>query len=134
MASLPMDFSATLEAFRQPLPVLVYDQEGAYTDGVWEWGEKVRRPEPIKAIVLSLGLEELSLYREGNVGEGGIAVHTQETLYFSDILTGAVSDRQSFVEYMGRTYRVVGDGYISGPQSLTGNASFKCYHALRFIE
>lgn len=134
MSSLPMDFSPTLEAFRQPLPVVVSDAEGVYIDGVWEWGEPVQRALPIKAIVLSLGMEQLAFYQEGNVAEGGIAVLTREPLYFTDILTGTVSDRQSFVEYQGRTFRVVGDGFISGPISLVGNASFKCYHCLRWIK
>lgn len=139
---VPMTFNATLKAFRSPLPIHVYDCEGQYIDGVWEWGEKLWRTKEngdnrkIRAIALQITLQIIQFYKEGTFTNGGIALLTKEPFTVSDIADGGEQNIQSFVTYQGYTFRVVGDGFISamGIPSLVGNAKFKCYHCARYIE
>ena len=136
---MTMNFSRTLARFASPLPIYIDDLEGTYANpehpGEWRWGEPVRRPNGIQAIVLALSPQTLSFYKEGNVADGGIALLTQEFLYFTDIHAPSVElNKQSIVRYQNRKFRVVGDGFISGWNSLDGNANFHCYHCLRYIE
>lgn len=134
-----MDFTNTLEAFYSPLPVYVEDVTGTYDAperaGIWTWGEPVRREKPILAIVLQLTYQQLDLLNEGNVSAGGIAVHTQTDLYFTDVeADGVEGDVQSYIVYQGYRFRVIGTGFISAPFSLVGNANFKNYVALRALD
>lgn len=140
--SLTMDFSATLDAFYSPLDIQVEDVKGAYVDGEWIWQTPVTRmnaagtaPLKLQAIVLQLSLQSLFFYKEGNVSDGGIALLTQTPLYFTNIDNTGELNVQSYVLYQNMRFRVIGDGFISGPlASLTGNANFKCYHCLRDIQ
>lgn len=144
--TLTMDFSATLDAFTTPLAVYVDDMEGTYenpeTPGEWIWSEPKRRtladgitPKAIRAIMLALSVQTLFFYKEGNVSDGGIALLTQEQLYFTNIHQPAKElNKQSLVIYQDRRFRVVGDGFISNWTSLVGNANFHCYHCLRYVE
>jgi hypothetical protein len=142
-----MDFSTTLNAFSSPLPIYVDDMEGGYDidpdrPGVWVWGPMVRRtqadgvtPRPIQSIMLALTVQQLSLYQEGNVSQGGIALLTQEQLFYTNIRQPTVEEnKQSIVTYQDLLFRVVGRGFISDIASLTGNANFKVYHALRWVQ
>lgn len=141
-----MDFTTTLDAFSTPLQVYVDDMEGNYSDdnapGEWKWGDPIRRtmadgvtPRPIKAIMLALSVQQLYFYQEGNVSDGGIALLTQELLYFSNIRQPTMEqNKQSLVIYQDMRFRVVGDGFISQYTGLVGNANFHCYHALRYIQ
>lgn len=136
---LPMDFTQTLEAFYTPLPVYIDDMTGSYNNddrpGEWVWAAPVRRANPIAAIVLELSMQELAFYKEGQVSQGGIAVITQERLYYSNIVAGnAEQNIQSLVTYQDEVFRVVGDGYTTGYDSLIGNSNFHVYHCLRFIQ
>lgn len=136
---MTMDFSNTLSRFASPLNIYVDDMEGTYEDpeypGQWQWGETVRRERPISAIALALSTFTLSLYKEGNVAEGGIALLTQARLYFTDIYSPTMEmNKQSIVTYQYRKFRVVGDGFISDWTALVGNANFHCYHCLRYIK
>lgn len=142
---MTMDFSETLTAFATPLPIYVDDMEGTYSDperpGEWVGGELVRRmnktgtkPLLLRTIVLSLSVQTLFFYKEGNVSDGGIALLTQERLYFTDIYSPSEEqNKQSIVTYQDRRFRVVGDGFISGWENLIGNGNFHCYHCLRYI-
>lgn len=137
--SLTMDFSITLDAFATPLSLYVEDREGTYDSperpGEWVWFPVVQRPAPIKTIVLALSLQQMALYKEGNVTEGGIALLTQEQLYYTNITTPYTEqNKQSFVLYQRMRFRVVGDGFISDYNSIVGNGNFHCYHALRYLE
>lgn len=137
-----MDFSATLEAFASPLNINVEDVEGSYVDGEWQWQEPVLRmnkagtaPLKLKTIILALSVQTLFFYKEGNVSDGGIALLTQTPLYFTNINNAEELNVQSYIIYQNMRFRVVGDGFISGPfASLVGNANFKCYHCLRDIQ
>ena len=131
--SLTMDFSTTLEAFASPLSIYVEDVEGHYVDGIWQAGEPVRREKPIASIMLALSVQTLFFYKEGSVSDGGIALLTQEELFFTNINNEGEINKQSYVIYQNMRFRVVGDGFISGWSILVGNANFKCYHALRDI-
>lgn len=131
--SLPMDFSTTLQAFATRAPINVFDVTGEYIDGEWVWAEPIMRPKKIRAIVLALSVQTLFFYKEGNVSDGGIALLTQEQLFFTNINNTGASDTQTYVEYQNMRFRVVGDGFISQWNSLIGNANFKCYHCLRDI-
>jgi len=138
-----MDFSDTLEAFASPLPIYVDDSTGQYIAGEWVWGPLVRRmvevapgvfePKRIRAVALMLGPETLFYYAHGNASSGGLALLTQEELFFSDVDAAGERNVQSFVEYQGLKFRVNGDGFTSGP-ALAGNANFRCYHCLRYVE
>lgn len=137
---MTMDFSDTLDAFASPLPIYVDDVEGQYIDAEWTWGDAVRRldkngnPKRLQAIVLALSVQTLFFYGEGNVSDGGIALLTQEQLYFTNVTNAGPEDRQTYIIYQNMRFRVVGDGFISQWNSLIGNANFKCYHCLRAIE
>lgn len=128
-----LDFTRTLNAFASPLPLIVQDTVGYFRRGVWETSEPVAREKPIKAIVLHLNLQQLDILTEGSASAGGIAVLTQDLLYFTDPKYEGVSNQQSYVVYQGLRYRVVGEGLTSGP-GLLGNANFNVYHCLRIIE
>lgn len=143
---MTMDFSETLYAFATPLPVYVDDMEGTYSDpehpGEWIWAKPIRRmnkagtgPLLLRTIVVSLTVQTLYFYKEGNVSDGGIALLTQERLYFTDIRTPYEEhNKQTLITYQDRRFRVVGDGFISGWDNLIGNGNFHCYHCLRYVE
>lgn len=144
--SLTMDFSSTLDAFASPLNIYVDDMEGTYENpdspGEWVWSAPVRRmnkagtsPRRLRSILLTLSVQTLFFYKEGNVSDGGIALLTQEQLFFTNIHQPMVEqNKQSIITCNDMRYRVVGDGFISGWENLVGNGNFHCYHALRYVE
>ena len=137
--SLTMDFSSTLEAFASPLSIIVEDMTGGYDNedspGEWIWGEPIQRETPIRAIALALSVQTLFFYKEGNVSDGGIALLTQDELFFTNIHQPTIEqNKQSIITYQNLKFRVVGDGFIASWQSLIGNGNFHCYHCLRYIQ
>ena len=127
MSVLPMNFDSVLQTFRSPLPVTAIDTTGGYVDGEWVETEPVPRSKPLAAIVLAMQPARLELYKEGDSSASGITLHTKETLYFTDINDAGQEQRQSYVEYQGYRFRVVGTGFI------LGNTNFNLYDAVRFF-
>ena len=127
MSSLPMNFDTVLQTFGSPLPVPVLDTVGSYVDGEWTEADPVPRPKPLSAIVLAMPPARLELYKEGDSSAAGITLHTKETLYFTDINNAGQEQRQSYVEYQGYRFRVVGTGFM------LGNTNFNLYEAVRYF-
>lgn len=132
---LPMNFSRVIRRFAMPLPVAVYDVTGGYEAGEWKWAEPVLRRENLEAVVLQLSVEQLQLYQEGNIADGGIALLTSEPMHISGAHREdeTEKDTQSFVLYQGQKWRVVGDGFLSGIGNV-GNTTTHCWHCLRWFE
>lgn len=114
MMGLPLDFAMVVEALGLPGGVRVWDSEGQHVDGVWREGEGEAREEAVGTIVLTAPTARLGLRREGETSDSGIWLYTREVLYFSDVGTGGVEGRQSYVEYQGYRYRVTGSGFLGG--------------------
>jgi len=127
MSILPLRFDAVLQAFGTPLPVIVSDTTGAYVDGEWTESEPVPRPHPLRAIVLAMTPARLELYQEGESSAAGITLHTTETLHFTDVNNAGQEQRQSYVDYQGYRFRVVGTGFMHG------NANCNLYEAVRYF-
>jgi hypothetical protein len=128
-----MNFNGTLRAFQNVLPVDIYDVTGSYQHGVWEWGQEVKRANGISGIILSMDKETLSFFGEGYVTLGGIVIHTQGVLYFTDIEVSDEQNKQSFVVWQRYRFKVVGTGLMSNPVTLSGNANFSVYYCLRSV-
>lgn len=126
---LPLQFSTPLLSFASRLPVTVFDTVGSYEEGQWIESEPVQREDPLTAIVLAMSVTTLEFYREGSSSAMGITLHTQENLYFTDVTSSPTGQelRQSYVEYEGYRFRVVGTGLMRG------NAGFNLYHCVRYI-
>lgn len=125
--SLPMNFDTVLRTFGTPLPVTVLDTTGSYVDGEWAEADPVARPKPLPAIVLAMSPAKLEQYKEGDSSAAGISLHTKEKLYFTDINNAGQEQRQSYVEYQGYRFRVVGTGFM------LGNTNFNLYEAVRYF-
>jgi len=125
MSILPMNFDAVLAAFQHPALLPCTDTIGSYVDGQWQEEDAGNRE--IKAIVLAMPVAKLEFYKEGDASAAGIILHTKNTLYFSDIDNAGQEQRQSYIEYQGYRFRVVGTGFM------LGNSNFNCYEALRFF-
>lgn len=127
MSQLPLDFSDVLDAFQTPAPVLTREITGARAeDGTWngpatEWRE-------IKAVVFQANLEELQIIAEGEIADGAITLHTTEEMFFTTEVAAGVVDKQSFVRYQGRDFRVIAEGFM---HPLAG---YRTYHAVRYNE
>ena len=132
---LPMDFSDVISKFATPLPVEVYDVTGGYEFGEWKWQEPVLRRRNLETVVLQLSIEQLQLYQQGNIADGGIALLTNEPMHISGAhrQDEGGADTQSFVVYQGQKWRVVGNGFLSGPGNV-GNTTTHCWHCLRWFE
>jgi len=134
-----MDLSNVVRNFASPLPVEVYDVTGAYETGEWKWGEPVLRIANLTAVVLQLSLEQLQMYQEGNLSDGGISLLTDVPMHISGSFrddAGTDTDEtgiQSFVIYQGQKWRVVGDGFLSGMGNV-GNTTTHCWHCLRWYK
>jgi hypothetical protein len=128
---LPMDFSNTLNAFSSPLPISVVDETYARTN----YQDEVTNSDPrtIHGIILALSEQELAFYNQGSVPQAGLAIITQDTLYFVDAKVNSEQKVQSYVTYQGTQFRVVGNGFISNA-SLLGNANFHVYNAVRYLQ
>ncbi len=126
--NLPMNFDTVLRTFGTPLPVNVLDTIGSYTDGEWAESDPATRPTPLPAIVLAMSPARLELYKEGDSSAAGISLHTKETLFFTDINNAGQEQRQSYVEYQGYRFRVVGTGFM------LGNTNFNIYEAIRYFK
>jgi hypothetical protein len=127
---MPMDFSIVLDTFASPLPITVTDTVGAYVDGRWTLTES--EPRTITGIVLATVPDALQFLKEGESSQPGIAIHTRDTLYYSDIDDSAPDGqetRQSFVTYDGLKYRVNGSG-----TTFSGNVTSSIYNAVRWFE
>lgn len=125
--NLPMNFDTVLRTFGTSLPVMVLDTTGSYADGEWAESDPVARPKPLSAIVLAMSPARLEQYKEGDSSAAGISLHTKETLYFTDINNAGQEQRQSYVEYQGYRFRVVGTGFM------LGNTNFNIYEAVRYF-
>ena len=134
MSRLPMDFRRVLRRFKSPLPVYVDDAEGGYLNGIWQFGEWVRRPDPLNCIVLETYSKGVEYLGRGTATDAGISVITQDTLYFTDAESQTEENRQSFVTYKGAVYRVQDDANLSGHETLTGNTNVNIYHCVRYLE
>ena len=128
-----MNLSGVVSRFATPLPVEVYDVAGEYVSGEWVWGEPVLRVKNLKAVVLQLSIEQLQMYQEGNISDGGIALLTSEPMCVSGVHQEYDTGVQSFVMYQGQKWRVVGDGFLSGPDNV-GNTTTHCWHCLRWFK
>lgn len=129
MPALPMNFDAVLSAFRHPSPIPVYDTTGEYVDGEWTETDPVLRGD-ISAIVLAMKTADLEFYREGYSTDSGISLHTKDTLFWTDINSRpeGQESRQSYVDYQGYRFRVVGTGFMFG------NTNFNIYHCVRYVK
>ena len=131
---LPMDFTDVVSEFATPISVELYDVTGWYESGEWQWGEPVLRVGNLTTIVLQLSVEQLQVYQEGNISDGGIALLTNEPMYISGSHREDVyPDIQSFVTYQGQKWRVVGDGFLSGSSNI-GNTTTHCWHCMRWFK
>lgn len=127
MSRMPMNFSSVLRTFGTPLPVTVLDTTGSYVDGEWIETDPLPRPKPLAAVVFAMPVDKLEFYKEGDSSAAGITLHTKETLYFADINSAGQERRQSYVEYQGYRFRVVGTGFM------LGNTNFNLYEAVRYF-
>lgn len=127
MSRLPINLGPVLAALGHPMPVAVRDSGGgAYLGGRWT-------PEPetlrqIRAVVLQMRQQELEILGHGQISGGGIVLHTKAELYFADV-TGdgrQAQTRQSYVDYQGYAFKVVGSGFM------LGNTNINTYQALRY--
>lgn len=127
MTILPFNFTNAVAALAHPAPLTVRDTGGgAYVKGRWTAEpESIRR---MQAIVLQMRPEELQILEEGNISGGGIILHTGAELYFADAAGqgNTVQSRQSYVEYQGYTFKIIGTGFMMG------NANFNTYRAVRY--
>lgn len=121
---IPMDFSSVLGAFGQTVHVTDVTEETI--NGIYQPGESTERT--VFGIVLAMTIEQLQFLTEGESSTGGITVTTSDTLYFSDINTGGQEKRQSYVDYMGYRYRVIGSGLMQK------NTLHNIYNCIRYIE
>ena len=126
MSALPMNFDAVLQTFRHPTALARIDTAGVHENGQWEERETGRGS--LRAIVLAMPADKLGFYKEGDSSAAGIVLHTKDTLYFTDINKAGQEQRQSYVEYQGYRFRVVGTGFM------LGNANFNTYEAVRYFE
>lgn len=128
--SLPMNFDLTLATFGSTHCLAVYDSFGAYVHGAWQEGELARRNEDILAIVLSRDIANLEFLQQGNSSNSGITLHTKNTLYFNDVNNQEAGQetRQSYVDYQGYRFKVVGVAFIQA------NNSFNTYNCVRFVQ
>jgi hypothetical protein len=125
MSLLPMNFDAVLQEFQHPAPILRTDTVGSRIDG--EWMEEETGQRFIDAIVLAMPTGRVQFFKEGDSSAAGIVLHTRETLYFTDIDNMGLERRQSYIDYQGYRFRVVGTGFMMG------NANFNTYEAVRFF-
>jgi|LQAB01.1.fsa_nt_gi hypothetical protein len=134
--ALPLTFNGTLRAFGNVMPIRVYDVRGAYVNGVWEWGEDEVRPNGINGIVLAMDLQTMNFYQQGNASGGGLTIHTQDVLYFTNPIASVaeVVNMQSYLILRDIRFRVVGDALTCNPYTLIGNMNFSTYHCLRDIQ
>jgi len=121
---IPMNFNKTLNAFAQP--VNVTDKIGSRAKGVWQETEQETRQ--IRGIILAMTIEQVQFLTEGSSSSGGITVTTNETLYFSDINNDGLQSRQSYVDYGGYRYKVIGTGLMDR------NTLHNIYNCIRFTE
>ena len=119
-----MDFSKVLNAFGQP--VSVTDVNGSHVNGMWREAEQATRQ--IRGIILVMTLEQIQFLTEGSSSSGGITVTTNDTLYFADINNSGVQTLQSYVDYGGYRYKVIGTGLMDK------NTNHNIYNCIRHIK
>ena len=118
-----MDFGEVLANFGQDVPVT--DTNGAYQNGVW--AETSSSSREVFAIVLAMTTEQEQFFTEGDSSSGAITLTTDETLYFADVLEGGVEKRQSYVDYGGYRFKVIGTGFMQQ------NTLHNIYNCIRYI-
>lgn len=127
----------------------VFDVAGSYdVNGRWQSNQLPDRA--IRAIVLNMKPQELSLHTNGKYTTGGLSIQTKDTLYYQDAMSfvyqsemsnspgikalafgtptrgqNMPEQKQSFIRYKGRIYIVWGEGFP--------NANFNQYIAVRFL-
>ena len=128
MTMLPLNMDAALDMLGTPGGVNVYERTGTRDDnGTWNAGAK-GPTRNIAATVVQADPNTLQILAPGEVTGGGIVLHTKETLYFPTKTLTGVENRQSFVEYMNLTFRVIGAGFQ------TPMAAFNTYTAVRYVD
>jgi hypothetical protein len=120
-----LDLSEVLGNFQTPDPVTAFEITGARNeDGTWDgWASS---PRTIQAVVLQAKLQELEILAPGEVSDGGIMVHTDETLFYQNAKNSGMETRQSFITYQDMTFRVIGTGFMKP----LGN--FNTYYAVMY--
>ena len=130
MSGLPLDLSAALSMFNSPVAVYAYERESfVQTNAIRSTRVKPGSQRNLSdAVVLQMDRQELALMVNGDVSEGGIAIHTSDTLHFNTSRDDAIGGEglQSFVEYLDFRFRVVGTGFQGN------NANFNTYYAVRY--
>ena len=125
MTLLPLELQDVLDNLSYPGGVTVYERTGTRsTSGAWSSTAGTSRT--IQAVVLTADVQELQILSGGDVSGGGIVIHTPETLYFQNANDAGDELRQSFIQWQGFTFRVVGTGFQSQ------NANFNTYIATRY--
>lgn len=124
MTVIPMNFNRVTDAFSKQVQVV--HCIGRHVDGVWE-EEEIGDPEPLRAIVLALTIEQLEYYADGNSSSGGISVTTEKELFFSDAKEDELEYRQDYVLYKGYRFKVRGTGFMMG------NTNKHIYHCVRYF-
>jgi len=122
MTAIPMNFDKVTRAFSKVVQVV--HCVGKHVDGVWE-EEQIGEPEPLRAIVLALTIEQLEFYSDGNSSSGGISVTTDKELFYSDVNEEGLEHRQDYVLYKGFKFKVRGTGFMMG------NTNKHIYHCVR---
>jgi hypothetical protein len=127
MSLLPFDFDDVLAAFENPDPLTAFERAGSRADnGAWTTSDG--QPRNVKAVVLTMKPMELELLAPGNVAGGGIVLLTTETLYIQGPTATGSESRQSFVNYHGFTWRVMGTTLTTKP-----NAGLNVYNCVRYL-
>ena len=72
--------------------------------------------------------EGLQFYAEGDSSAAGITLTTDEELFFTDFNADGLERRQSYVEYGGYRFRVVGTGFMQK------NTLHNIYACVRYFE
>ena len=127
MSTLPLNLNAALSALGQSFGVR--EREGyRLPNGIMTTRVVPESERTSFGTVLAMDRQQLSFYVTGEVSEGGIVIHTQDTLYYTGSRDDAIGGegRQSFVTYGGMVFRVAGTG-LQG-----GKSGFNTYYALRY--
>ena len=123
---MPMKFKKVIRAFRSPVMVKTWIETGAYVHG--RWSKTVSEPRNIDAIILTLDPEQLQFYSVGNASKGGVAIHTLEVLYISDVNHEGVEQQQSYIEWNNYSFRISGTGFA------TPNSDHYTYIGLEYTD
>ena len=119
------NFDSTIRAFRTRSSITAWECTGELEAGEWSWSER-ENERPIAAIVHNPKRVEQNIEGAGLFDESRINIITKSFLYY----TARGTDKQTWISYMGKTYKIVGEGLMSDA-NLVGNAAYHTYNAVQ---